>query len=296
MATHDRPERRPDDPGRVERQVDEVERRRSAFRGDLGREQPEDHRADRRRRRRAAPAASRARARTAGTSGMPMQDDRRHQPAPRSAPAGTRCGRRARPPSGPIERRRRGPPCPCTSPMAEASPGPVPTSPSTTTGRYGRAHLVGQERHAEDEEDAAHDRIGQDAAHGAERQAAGSGPAGRPRAGPRASRTSTSSAVPTDSAARQPEDRGQRPAEAVDEDAREGRPDRHPDRPDDAPKTPDDRAQPPARGDVADAGQHDPGVAELEADEEHAQARAARAPATGRRRRRRPPRRGRCGR
>ena len=45
-ADHDRTDRRSDDPGRVQRQVDEVERRRASVRGYVRREHPEDHGAD----------------------------------------------------------------------------------------------------------------------------------------------------------------------------------------------------------------------------------------------------------
>ena len=127
----------PDDPGRVERQVDEVEGRRAALRRHLGGEQAEDHRAHRRGRRARGPRRASASDATDGASGISSSDDARARRATRRAPAGTRSGRRAR-----RRAARRAAPTsaavPATRPIAEARPGPVPVSPSTRTGMYGR--------------------------------------------------------------------------------------------------------------------------------------------------------------
>ena len=158
---------------------------------------------------------------------------------------------------------------PITSAIADARPGPVPARPSTTTGRYGR--LIWVARNDTPKIRKIRRTVG---------------PPGRARIAPNArvttrpsgitdGRTSrepnvTSSAVPTDRPADsqntadndQPKPSIRSPARAGPSAKPTGR---------GRTEDPHDRAEPGARRDVADAGQHHAGVAELEADQQHAQ-------------------------
>ena len=116
----------------------------------------------------------------------------------------------------------------------EAGPG-ARRGPRRGRGMYGRRHLDGQERHAEDEEDASDVGSAEHAADRAEGQV--DDPTARHDLGsdlldPNA----TSSAVADRQRRRQPEDRRQRPAEAVDRAGRPG-PDRPRTRPAPRPRT-----------------------------------------------------------
>ena len=156
---------------------------------------------------------------------------------------------------------------PITSAIAEARPGPSPLISSTSSGMYGRLIWIATNEIPKIRKIRRVARIGQDAAQRREREI--HDPAGRHDLRADLTRAERhSSAVPTDSSAGQGKDRRERPAEAVDQDAGERGPDREADRRGGAEER-DRRAQADARRHVADPGQHDPGVAELEPDEEH---------------------------
>ena len=179
---------RPDDPGRVQRQVDEVERRRSALRRDLGREQAEDHRADRRGAAASTTASSGQERRPTGANGIEQQAT-----APPPASAATRTGRNptrspSTPPSGaderPDERRRAHAPARSPTP-ARARPDQRPRRrPAGTAGSSGsRGTTRRRSRRSAG-------RPGRRGRHGPRRtRAPAPAPPARPRAGPRASRT-----------------------------------------------------------------------------------------------------------
>ena len=78
---------------------------------------------------------------------------------------------------------------PITSAIADASPAPVPATPSTTTGRYGRLIWLARNETPIDQEDAADGRVGQDGPHRAEGEGQDPPLRDRPTGGPRASRT-----------------------------------------------------------------------------------------------------------
>ena len=127
---------RPDDPGCVERQVDEVECRRPRSGGTSVASRPKTIALTVAV---AAPSTDREQGERAdrparAASGAGRRRPRQGRPP---GPAGTRSGRRPRPPSGETSPPTRAA-VPTTSPIDDASPGPVPAMPSTTTGMYGR--------------------------------------------------------------------------------------------------------------------------------------------------------------
>ena len=159
----------------------------------------------------------------------------------------------------------------------------------------GRLIWVREERHAEDDEDAADGRVGEDATHRAERELDDTSL--RHDLGPDLARPERDEeGRPDRQRRRQPEHRRERPAEAIDEDAGEDRTDAQARSADDAPKMP--MIVPRRRLGVTSRmpASITPVLPELEPDEQHAAARAATAPVTGPRPRTRPPRRARSGR
>ena len=159
---------------------------------------------------------------------------------------------------------------PMTRPIAEARPVSRPRHALDHDWQVGPAHLVGEERDAEDQEDPSDGRIAQDARGSAPKASVSTRPSGTT-----AGRTSrepnvTSSAVPTESAADSQNTIGSdQPKPSMRTPARAG-PDAIPTAVDD-PKMPITVPESSSRRDLADAGEHHAGVAELEADQEHAQ-------------------------
>ena len=158
-------DRRPHDPGRVERQVDQVQRLGPAFGGDLGRQEPEDHRAHGSRyrpRRRPRPAASNGRPPTREARGMspiamapPTRAADEHRPEP--DPVAERAGHRRQ--EGPGEG---GGPGDERDPARESRA--APDDGLHHDGNVRPRHLVGEERRPEDDEDPANGGIAEDAA------------------------------------------------------------------------------------------------------------------------------------
>ncbi len=227
-----------------------------------------------------SPTARMASAATDSASGI----RNRTMPAPPSA--ATRTGRKPirspiTPPSGETSAPTRAA-VPATSPIAEARPGPRPVIPSTSTGMYGRLIWIARKEMPKIRKIRRVAAIGQDAAQ------AGVGeiddPAGRHDLRADLLRPERDQRRgPDRQQRREREDRRQLPAEAVDEDAGEGRPDREPDRTG-RPEHRDRRSDPAERRDVADPRQHDPGVAQLEPDEQHRNGELPRLPGEGDRR------------
>ena len=157
VATH-RADRGPDDAGRVQRQVDQVQRRRPAFRRDLRREEAEDHRADRRCRRRQGPPPGAPATATDGTNGISSSTDaaasqRGDEDRAKADPVADHAAKRRHDPAdqggGPRDEPDRG----CQARAAARQ--------QLDDDRDVRAaHLGGEVRHAEDQEDPPHGRVG----------------------------------------------------------------------------------------------------------------------------------------
>ena len=253
-----------DDPGRVERQVDEVEGGRPSLGRQLGRQQAEDHRAD----------GGRRRAQHDGQQGEPADRSReRHEEQDRARAAEGRD--EDRPEADPIaehaaerrheraDQRRRAHHQRDRRRQAGSDAGDA----LDQDGDVWPAHLDRHERDPEDEEDPPGRLVGQDAAQRGEREVDDA--TARDDLRPDLARAERhEQGGPDRQDRREGEDRWQRPAEAVDEDPGERRPDGEADRPGRA-EDRDRRAEAGARRHVADTGQHDPGVAQLEADEQH---------------------------
>ena len=148
-------------------------------------------------------------------------------------------------------------------------PGPLPATPSTTTGMYGR--LIWVARYDTPKIRKMRRTVGsaRTAADRPERERRGLARSARPRAGPRGTRTPRAARSPTDSPAESQNTAGQRPAEPIDEDAGERRTEREPDRPrraEDAIVT----CRAGARGVTSRMpASITPGVPELEPDQQH---------------------------
>ena len=159
---------------------------------------------------------------------------------------------------------------PATRPIAEARFWSAPVHLLDQEREVGPAHLVGEDGDAEDGEDAAHGRIREDAPD----RTAGQGEGAALRNDRRPDLPGSDHDQddrPERERGAQPEDRDERQAQAVDDQGAQDGPDREAERS----ARPEERGRGPhavARRHVPQRGQHHPGVAQLEADEEEARA------------------------